>query len=85
MIINVEIGSFEELQDLCWSGASDVLNDVAACDKEQEFFEALENYLEDIQAVYTDTELNDLIRSDSDFLLEEIGIDPETRKIKETN
>ena len=21
MIINVEVGSFEELQDLCWSGA----------------------------------------------------------------
>jgi hypothetical protein len=57
-----------------WSGAVDTKNTIIENDKERDF----DNLIEDLYPDgLTDTQLNDLLWHDSDWVLEQLGIDIE--------
>ena len=56
MYVKKEI-DFEDLKDMCWSGAIDTLEKIEKEEKEEELMELLESSFED--NIPTETELND--------------------------
>ena len=72
MEIRKEINSFHELADMVWSGAVDTIADIQNANKEDEFM----NFLEDVfcDEVPTDTEVNDFIWFERDYIYENIGV-----------
>lgn len=64
-----EIDSFEELKDLCWSGALQRLDEIEELDLEDEFMD----YLQEIFCDETpsSTDINDFIWFDCDDWIEE--------------
>ena len=66
--------NFDDLQNECWSGAEDTLDKIYSYDLEDEFMDWLEGYFEDIPTL---TEVNDLLRFDSEFVFECIGLNEE--------
>lgn len=65
---------FNDLQDLCWSGALDTLDTIAEHDKENDLMYLLE---ETITEDTTLTHINDILRFDSECILEQLGINEE--------
>lgn len=65
---------FNDLQDLCWSGALNTLDTIAEHDKENDLMYLLE---ETITEDTTLTEINDILRFDSEWILEQLGINEE--------
>lgn len=72
MEIRKEINGFYELADMVWSGAVDTLNDIIDANKEDEFMDFLEMVFCD--DVPTDTEVNDFIWFERDYIYENIGL-----------
>ena len=72
MEIRKEINDFNELADMVWSGAVDTITDIQNANKEDEFMNFLEAVFCD--EVPTDTEVNDFIWFDRDYIYENIGL-----------
>ena len=73
MEIKKEI-DFEDLKDMCWSGAVDTLETIEEKEKEEELMELLESNFEEIP---TETEINDFLWFEDDFIFEQLGIEEE--------
>ena len=72
MEIRKEINDFYALVDMVWSGAVDTIADIQNANKEDEFMNFLEAVFCD--EVPTDTEVNDFIWHDRDYIYENIGL-----------
>ena len=72
MEIRKEINDFYALADMVWSGATDTIADIQNANKEDEFMNFLEAVFCD--EVPTDTEVNDFIWFDRDYIYENIGL-----------
>lgn len=72
MEIRKEINRFYELADMVWSGAVDTIADIQNANKENEFMNFLEMIFCD--DVPTDTEVNDFIWFERDYIYENIGL-----------
>lgn len=72
MEIRKEINGFYELADMVWSGAVDTIADIQNANKENEFMDFLEMVFCD--NVPTDTEVNDFIWFERDYIYENIGL-----------
>lgn len=72
MEIRKEINGFYELADMVWSGAVDTITDIQNANKENEFMNFLEMIFCD--DVPTDTEVNDFIWFERDYIYENIGL-----------
>lgn len=66
--------NFEDLKKNSWSGAIDTLETIEENEKEEELMQLLENTFEDVP---TETEVNDFLWFDNDFIFEELGIEVE--------
>lgn len=66
--------NFEDLKKNSWSGAIDTLETIEKNEKEKELMQLLENTFEDVP---TETEVNDFLWFDDDFIFEELGIEEE--------
>jgi hypothetical protein len=73
MLIAKEYNSFDEIMDMCWSGAIDTLKDIERNNRENEFMGLLEEMFTD--GIPTDTEVNDFIWFDRDMIYEHCGLD----------
>ena len=72
MEIKKEINDFYALADMVWSGATDTIADIQNANKEDEFMNFLEAVFCD--EVPTDTEVNDFIWFERDYIYENIGL-----------
>jgi len=72
MEIRKEINGFYELADMVWSGAIDTIADIQNANKENEFMNFLEMVFCD--NVPTDTEVNDFIWFEREYIYENIGL-----------
>ena len=72
MEIRKEINDFYALADMVWSGATDTIADIQNANKEDEFMNFLEAVFCD--EVPTDTEVNDFIWFERDYIYENIGL-----------
>lgn len=72
MEIKKEINDFYALADMVWSGARDTIADIQNTNKEDEFMNFLEAVFCD--EVPTDTEVNDFIWFERDYIYENIGL-----------
>lgn len=72
MEIRKEINDFYALADMVWSGAVDTIKDIQNTNKEDEFMNFLEAVFCD--EVPTDTEVNDFIWFERDYIYENIGL-----------
>ena len=72
MEIKKEINGFYELADMVWSGAIDTIANIQNANKENEFMDFLEMVFCD--DVPTDTEVNDFIWFERDYIYENIGL-----------
>ena len=72
MEIKKEINGFNELADMVWSGAVDTIKGIQNANKEDEFM----NFLEEVfcDEVPTDTEVNDFIWFERDYIYENLGL-----------
>ena len=80
MYINVRKEmDFNDLANECWSGAEDTLARIAEEGKEEGLINLLNEYFycdnNSIDEAPTLTEINDLLRFDSDWVLEQLNID----------
>lgn len=66
--------NFDDLKENSWSGAIDTLKTIEENEKEEELMQLLELTFEDVP---TDTEVNDFLWFDDDFIFEELGIKEE--------
>lgn len=66
--------NFNDLKKNSWSGAIDTLETIEENEKEEELMALLENTFEDVP---TETEVNDFLWFDDDFIFEELGIEVE--------
>lgn len=62
---------FEDLKRNSWSGAIDTLEKIEENEKEEELMQLLEYTFEDVPS---ETEVNDFLWFDDDFIFEELGI-----------
>ena len=74
MEIRKEINGFYELADMVWSGAVDTIADIQNANKENEFMDFLEMIFMDREELPTDTEVNDFIWLERDYIYENIGL-----------
>ena len=72
MEIRKEINDFYARADMVWSGATDTISDIQNANKEDEFMNFLEMVFGD--EVPTDTEVNDFIWFERDYIYENIGL-----------
>ena len=72
MEIKKEINGFNELADMVWSGAVDTIADIQNANKEDGFMNFLEAVFCD--EIPTDTEVNDFIWFERDYIYENIGL-----------
>ena len=72
MEIRKEINGFYELADMVWSGAVDTITYIQNANKENEFMDLIENVF--CNELPTDTEINDFIWFERDFIYENIGL-----------
>ena len=72
MEIRKEINDFYALADMVWSGATDTIADIQNANKEDEFM----NFLEEVfcDEIPTDTDVNDFIWFERDYIYENIGL-----------
>lgn len=72
MEIRKEINDFYALADMVWSGAMDTIADIQNANKGDEFMNLLEAVFCD--EVPTDTEVNDFIWFERDYIYERLGL-----------
>ena len=68
--------NFNELYDLCWSGAIYTLDTIESLDKEDELMSLLDDIFYDNESCTT-TDINDFLWFDSDYIFESLGIEVE--------
>ena len=81
MEIRKEINDFYALADMVWSGAVDTITGIQNANKETEFMNFLEAVFCD--EVPTDTEVNDFIWHDRNYIYENIGLTENGELIEE--
>lgn len=74
MEIRKEINSFYELSDMVWSGAVDTIADIQNANKENEFMDFLEMVFMDREEPPTETEVNDFIWFEREYIYEHLGL-----------
>lgn len=77
MLVAREINTFNDLMDMAWSGAVDTLNDITKADKEIELMNLMDDcFMNDILTgkTPTETEINDWLWFDRDFIYEHCGL-----------
>ena len=74
MKVTIDIDTFEELYKNSWSGAIDTLDDIQRANKEEELMQFLEIYYADSETP-SETDLNDLLWHDREFVYESVGLD----------
>ena len=82
MEIRKEINGFYALADMVWSGAVDTIADIQNANKGDEFMDFLEAVFCD--EIPTDTEVNDFIWFERDYIYENIGLTENGELIEET-
>ena len=73
MYIKKEITSFEELKENSWSGAIDTLNRIEELGLEDEFMAVLKEYFDNIEEIPNETEVNDFIWFETEYINELLG------------
>ena len=73
MLICKEYNNFDEIMDMCWSGAIDTLKDIERNNREDEFMNLLEEMF--METTPTETEVNDFIWFDREYIYEHCGLD----------
>ena len=73
---------FYKLLENSWSGALDTLEDIENAEKQEEFMEHLDMVFSDREEI-EDTELNDYIWFERDYIYEELGLDENGKLIEE--
>lgn len=69
--------NFDDLKENSWSGAIYTLKTIEKNEKEEELMQLLEDTFADVP---TDTEVNDFLWFDDDFIFKELGIEEEDLK-----
>ena len=72
MEVITEYGNYYDLRDHSWSGALDTLKDIENEDKEEELMQLLEEVF--MEKTPTDTEINDFLWFERDFIYENLGL-----------
>ena len=72
MYVKIEM-DYRTLKYNSWSGALDTLKDIEEADKEDELMYLLEEIFTDI--IPTETEVNDFLWHDRDYIYESLGLD----------
>ena len=78
MYVKIEM-DYRTLKYNSWSGALDTLKDIEEADKEDELMYFLEEIFADITP--TETELNDFLWFERDYIYENLGLDENGRLI----
>lgn len=81
MEIKKEYNDFYEIEEMVWSGAVDTLNSIVEADKEDEFMQLLESVF--YGDTPTETEVNDFIWFETDFIFGNLGLDEDGNVIKD--
>ena len=78
MYVKIEM-DYRTLRYNSWSGALDTLKDIEEADKEKELMYLLEEIFAD--TIPTETEVNDFLWHDRDYIYESLGLDENGRLI----
>ena len=78
MYVKIEM-DYRTLKNNSWSGALDTLKDIEEADKEDELMYFLEEIFAD--TIPTETEVNDFLWLDRDYIYESLGLDENGRLI----
>lgn len=73
MYVKIEMDDFRTLKNNSWSGALDTLEDIEEADKEDELMYLLEEIFTD--TIPTETEVNDFLWFERDYIYESLGLD----------
>ena len=73
MYVKIEMDDFRTLKNNSWSGALDTLKDIEEADKEDELMYLLEDIFYDTTP--TETEVNDFLWFERDYIYESLGLD----------
>ena len=79
MYVKIEMDDFRTLKNNSWSGALDTLKDIEEADKEDELMYLLEDIFCD--TIPTETEVNDFLWFERDYIYESLGLDENGRLI----
>ena len=79
MYVKIEMDDFRTLKNNSWSGALDTLKDIEEADKEDELMYFLEDIFYDTTP--TETEVNDFLWFERDYIYESLGLDENGRLI----
>lgn len=79
MYVKIEMDDFRTLKNNSWSGALDTLKDIEEADKEDELMYLLEDIFYDTTP--TETEVNDFLWFERDYIYESLGLDENGRLI----
>ena len=72
MYVKIEM-DYRTLKNNSWSGALDTLKDIEEADKEDELMYLLEEIFTD--TIPTETEINDFLWFERDYIYESLGLD----------
>lgn len=78
MYVKIEM-DYRTLKNNSWSGALDTLKDIEEADKEDELMYLLEEIFNG--EIPTETEVNDFLWHDRDYIYENLGLDENGRLI----
>ena len=78
MYVKIEM-DYRTLKNNSWSGALDTLKDIEEADKEDELMYFLEEIFTD--TIPTETEVNDFLWFERDYIYENLGLDEDGRLI----
>lgn len=78
MYVKIEM-DYRTLRNNSWSGALDTLKDIEEADKEDELMYLLEEVFAD--TIPTETEVNDFLWFERDYIYENLGLDENGRLI----
>lgn len=78
MYVKIEM-DYRTLKNNSWSGALDTLKDIEEADKEDELMYFLEEIFAD--TIPTETEVNDFLWFERDYIYESLGLDENGRLI----
>ncbi len=78
MYVKIEM-DYRTLKNNSWSGALDTLKDIEEADKEDELMYLLEEIFAD--TIPTETEVNDFLWFERDYIYESLGLDENGRLI----
>lgn len=79
MYVKIEMDDFRTLKNNSWSGALDTLKDIEEADREDELMYFLEEIFADTTP--TETEVNDFLWFERDYIYESLGLDENGRLI----